>query len=126
MANSIPITKRARILIVDDDSEIRDVLAEVLLDEGYSVGQAGDGAEALDALAATPADAILLDLNMPIMNGYQVMAARDADPRLANVPVVIMSASAPRPEATVGLCVSVLAKPLDLDTLLARLKTLDL
>ena len=120
LANSVPITKHKRILIVDDDPEISEPLAEVLVREGYSVGRAGDGAQALDALASTLADVVLLDLNMPVMNGYEFLRLRAADQRLAKIPVIIMSASVPRPEATVGT--SVLGKPIDVAALLVLLR----
>jgi CheY-like chemotaxis protein len=116
---SVPITKRKRILIVDDDPEICEGLADLLVAEGYSVGCAGDGAQALDALASTATDAVLLDLNMPVMTGHEFLGRRAADPRLAKIPVIILSASASLLEATAGT--SLLAKPFDIEALLAML-----
>jgi len=122
----IPAPAIKRILIVDDDSDICEVLTELLSEAGFSVGSAGDGAEALALLVSAPPDAVLLDVNMPIMNGYELLRLRDADPRMAKIPIIIMGASVLRPEATTGLCVSVLAKPINFEALLDRLALLGL
>jgi two-component system, chemotaxis family, chemotaxis protein CheY len=115
----VPFTKRRHILIVDDDPDIVDLLADVLVDAGYSVNRAGDGAEALEALDSTPTDAVLLDLHMPGMNGQEFLGRRAADPRLAKIPVIIISGSAQWSATTVGTFV--LAKPMDIGALLAML-----
>jgi CheY-like chemotaxis protein len=119
LTNPVPVRKRRHILIVDDDPDMRDLLADILVDEGYSVNHAGDGAEALEALDSTPTDAVLLDLHMPGMNGHEFLARRAADPRLAKIPVVIMSGSAQRPATTART--SVLDKPIGIAALLAML-----
>lgn len=82
-----------RVLIVDDDPDIRETLAEVLGDAGYTVAGAENGADAL----ATLRDGwlpcvILLDLMMPVMDGFQFLKARQLDPRLAHIPVIVLSA----------------------------------
>jgi two-component system, chemotaxis family, chemotaxis protein CheY len=110
---------RKHILIVDDDPDIRDLLAAILVDAGYSVSRAGDGAEALEALGSMSTAAVLLDLNMPGMSGQEFLARRAAEPRLAKIPVVMMSASAQQSPTTVGTFV--LAKPMDIPALLAML-----
>ena len=121
-----PLLAGKRLLIVDDDPDICEVLTELLTAEGYAVDCASDGVEALAALVSAPPDAVFLDVNMPIMDGYEFLRRRDADPRLAKIPIIIMGASALRPEATSGLCISVLPKPIDFVTLLARLALLGL
>lgn len=115
----VPVTKRRHILIVDDDPDIRDLLVDVLVDAGYSVNCAGDGAEALEALGSTSTAAVLLDLHMCGMNGHEFLARRAADPRLAKISVIIMSASAQQSPTTAGTFV--LAKPMDIAALLAML-----
>jgi CheY-like chemotaxis protein len=82
------------VLVVDDDSDIRETLSEVLRDEGYTVVTAADGRDALTKLRnemATPC-VILLDLMMPVMTGLQFYAEQQRDPSLAKIPVVVISA----------------------------------
>ncbi len=109
------------VMVVDDDRDIRESLAEVLQDEGYSVTGAGNGREALDALeAGSRPRVILLDLMMPVMDGYQFYEHWRARPELKSIPLFIVTAGrASRealPEAT-----HLLPKPLDLDRLLEML-----
>ncbi len=81
------------ILVVDDDADIRDLLAQLLSDEGYEVITAADGREALARLRQLPRPCvILLDLMMPVMNGPQFYAEQQRDPTLATIPVVVISA----------------------------------
>jgi CheY-like chemotaxis protein len=80
------------VLIVEDDDDNREVMGEVLSDEGYSVSFARDGAEALSQLRSARPDIILLDLNMPIMSGLEFRAAQVRDPTLALIPTVVLSA----------------------------------
>jgi CheY-like chemotaxis protein len=119
LTNPVPVRKRGQILIVDDDPDMRDLLAEILVDAGYSANCAGDGAEALEALDSTPMDAVLLDLHMPGMNGQEFLGRRAADPKLAKIPVIIISATAQRSATTVGTFV--LGKPMDIAALLGML-----
>jgi CheY-like chemotaxis protein len=83
-----------RVLVVDDDLDIRDVLVELLEGEGYRVSAAGDGQQALREASRNPPDVILLDLMMPVMSGWQFRAAQLRDPVLARIPVVVLSAFA--------------------------------
>ena len=105
-----------KLLVVDDDRGIRETLGEVLRDEGYSVGLARDGAEALSALAEGPAPRlILLDLAMPGMGGAEFLELQRQDLRLRGIPVVVLSADDRTPRRdTAGW----LRKPVDLDALL--------
>ena len=82
------------ILVVDDDADIRVSIAEILEDRGYTVFSAGDGREALDrlrTLEVRPA-AILLDIMMPVMDGFAFRAEQEKDPALSAIPVVVFSA----------------------------------
>ncbi|MGE5180462.1 MAG: response regulator [Acidobacteriota bacterium] len=92
MASAAVASKGGRVLIVDDDPMVRETLANVLVDEGYIVDTANDGADALDRLHAARPDAILLDMMMPGMNGRQFLQALRDDPAYAQVPVLIMTA----------------------------------
>ena len=79
---------------MDDDESIRETLAEVMRDEGLSVGLAENGAAALEYLGANdPPSIIVLDLMMPVMSGAEFRERQLADPRLAAIPVVAMSGS---------------------------------
>ncbi|HTM22488.1 MAG TPA: response regulator [Kofleriaceae bacterium] len=84
-----------RILLVEDDPDIRADLAEILVDEGFHVDTAAHGAIALDRMRMGPLpDLVLLDLMMPVMDGFQFRAAQVADPQLAAVPVLVLSGAA--------------------------------
>ena len=83
------------VLIVEDDDEIRELLAEMLTDRGFFVSTARHGKEALELLRTTPLpNVVLLDLMMPIMDGWQMRAEMLADPKLAAIPVIIVSGAA--------------------------------
>jgi CheY-like chemotaxis protein len=84
----------ARILIVDDDREVRDTLQNILTVEGYQVVSAANGLEALELLddGYRPC-IILLDLMMPIIDGWQFLAERAASPALATIPVLVITAT---------------------------------
>jgi CheY-like chemotaxis protein len=115
---------KKRILVVEDDQYIRDSLAELLQDEGYAVDVAKDGQEGLDYLQREDApDLILLDLMMPIKDGFQFRAEQRQDPRLAKIPVVIFSADTGvnQPNAQFEGA-AILKKPVDLDALLSMVR----
>ncbi len=80
------------VLVVDDSPTIRKVVTGVLEARGFKTRAAGDGREALDLLRQEASDMVLLDFVMPVMNGYQFCRELRADPKLAHLPVVLMSA----------------------------------
>jgi CheY-like chemotaxis protein len=84
-----------RVLIIEDDPSLREVIAELLEDVGYEVAQARNGLEGLDEASHHRPDLILLDLMMPAMNGWQFRAAQKEDAALATIPVIVMSAFEP-------------------------------
>jgi two-component system, chemotaxis family, chemotaxis protein CheY len=83
-----------RLLIVEDDAEIRASIAELFEAEGYEISMAEDGREALELLRreSEPPGLILLDLMMPTMDGFEFRAEQQKDARLAAIPVLLMSA----------------------------------
>ncbi len=83
-----------RILIVDDSRVAREVIKVYLIAKDVSIREAADGAEALEAIRAEPPDLVLADQRMPRLDGAGLCAAMKADPRLAPVPVVILTSSA--------------------------------
>ena len=106
-----------RVLVVDDEETIRELLADVLEAGGYEVATASDGLEALVEARRTHPDVILLDLLMPRMSGWDVLAEIEKDPLLAHVPVIISSVD------TDGMDVGVaLRKPYRMPDLLATLE----
>lgn len=83
----------AAVLIVDDDFDMRESLRDILEDEGYTVAVAGDGLEALEYLRANPLPKlILLDWMMPRCNGAQFLERKQANPGIASIPVVLLTA----------------------------------
>ena len=109
------------VLLVDDDERVRDALVALLEEQGYAVAGAADGREALALLrgGGFRPDLIILDLMMPVMDGWEFRAAQLDDAELASIPVMVFSAhhAARQAAGTLG-AVTVLAKPLDVDELL--------
>ena len=113
------------ILAVDDDPAILDVVAQVLADEGYEVLTAGGGRAAVELARRHLPRLILLDLMMPEMNGWQVVAELRASPQTRSIPVLLLSARRDTELMANSLGVSsYLEKPFDLDELLARVRRL--
>jgi CheY-like chemotaxis protein len=107
-----------RVMIVEDDDELRQMMLAWLATEDVQVMTAANGAQALRLLESAPRpDLILTDLMMPVANGWSLCAGLANDARLAGIPVVVLSAvTTPQPSLEVTP-VAVLAKPLDLDAL---------
>jgi CheY-like chemotaxis protein len=83
---------RTMILVVDDNPDIRETVCLVLAAGGYQAAEAANGQEAIDWLHREAAPTvILLDLTMPVMDGYQFLTAKEADPALTDLPVVVIS-----------------------------------
>jgi CheY-like chemotaxis protein len=108
------------ILVVDDDVEIRETVVEALRERGYEALGARDGLEALDTLRSrSPWCLILLDLMMPNMDGWQMREAQLADPKLSEIPVVVVSATSDVSERAKQLdAVAYVTKPARLTQLL--------
>jgi CheY-like chemotaxis protein len=109
-----------RLLIVDDELSILEALQDVLSLEGYEVVTAYNGAEGLKRMSEAPPDLVLLDLMMPVMDGWELLRRMREDARLRAVPVVIMSAGRIGEEVRDAACAT-LPKPFDLDDLLETL-----
>jgi CheY-like chemotaxis protein len=91
------------VLLVEDDPEVRDVLEDELEENGYKVIPAANGKQALDFLTLNhpeKADVVILDLMMPMVSGWEVLNHMHANPQLADIPVIVLSAvSLDRPSA---------------------------
>ena len=109
----------ARVLVVDDDGELRDVLRESVELDGHTALVASNGREALRVLREQGADVVVLDLMMPVMNGWQFLEAVRAEPRLAQVPVIVISAAARPPPAPIQ---AYLPKPFEFDVLASEIR----
>lgn len=112
------------ILIIEDEDDVRDLTAEALVEHGYTVEVAADGREGLAKLRATKQPClILLDLMMPVMNGWEFRAAQLRDPCIASVPVIIFSGARHLKEKLAQLRVEAsLSKPFRVDALLAAVR----
>lgn len=111
--------RQPTVLVVDDDHGIRTALAMVLEDEGLRCTTAANGAEALELLrSGVRPDLIILDLMMPVMSGFEFRAAQRADPALAAIPTVVLSAAGEPSSRLRELGVEVFRKPPDLTQLL--------
>jgi CheY-like chemotaxis protein len=109
------------ILIIEDNLDLRVTLSLFLEDLGYPTVRAANGLEALSQLRSTPLPGlILLDLIMPVMNGWVFRAEQRQDPQLSAIPIVVISGADGTHRQAVALnAVACLGKPIDLNTLLA-------
>jgi len=112
------------VLIVEDDSALRETLAQVLADEGYELLSARDGLEAVECLKrGHRPDVILLDLSMPVVNGWEFRMFQKRDPKLADIPVILITAGGYSREEVAWLEPSALIhKPVDLPYLLSIIR----
>ena len=111
---------KASILIVDDDKDIREILRDVLEEEGYAIVEATNGVEALSSLRGDVLPrVILLDLMMPVMDGQEFRKAQLADPRIAGIPVIVFTADANAKQKADRLAAAdAFGKPVRLDDLI--------
>ncbi len=115
--------ERPRVLVVDDEPMVREVVAAYLEREGYRVVEAADGAAALDVLAAGMPDLVVLDLMLPHVDGYEVMRRLR---RTADVPVILLTARSEEPDRVLGLELGAddyLVKPFSPRELAARVRS---
>jgi CheY-like chemotaxis protein len=107
------------ILLVEDNADSREMLALILQGEGYNVWEAGNGQEALEMLERLPRPCIiLLDLMMPVMDGWEFRLRQQQDPRLSSIPVVVVSAVHDADAHAALAATRWLKKPLDIGVLL--------
>lgn len=113
-----------RILIVDDDPGIRGLTRLVLADAGYAVVEAATGAQALRRMLDSPVDLVLLDVNMPVMTGWETLRVLKANEELRQVPVVMFTVKSELRDKVHGLqdgALDYITKPFEVDELLTRL-----
>jgi DNA-binding response OmpR family regulator len=115
----------SRILIIEDDTAIREMLARRLTLRGYTVEQARDGETGLAMIRASAPDAVLLDHGLPGISGWDVARALRAEPSLQKLPIIALTAHAGEPSRRAALaagCDSFLTKPVDFKALEAELR----
>jgi CheY-like chemotaxis protein len=117
----------ARVLVVDDQPDNREVLRIVLECEGFLIVSAGSGPEALASVAEQPPDLILLDIMMPDMDGYQVAAKIKGNPATKNIPILMVTALGGPEVRTLALSAGaedLLTKPFEAAELCVRVRKL--
>ena len=119
----MPNSKQS-VLVVDDDADIRSCISDILAYEGYQVRTAVNGRDALGILREWHPSAIMLDLMMPIMDGWAFLDRQREDPQLADIPVIVMSASHTVEARSRQSAVEMVQKPFELDTMLSKLASL--
>jgi DNA-binding response OmpR family regulator len=116
----------AKILVAEDERPIGDMVAFKLTNSGHQVIRARDGEEALALAVAERPDLVLLDVMMPALNGFEVLQRLKADPALAAVPVIMLTAKGRERDVLTGLqagAVDYIVKPFSLKELAARIET---
>lgn len=114
------------VMIVEDDRDTREMLGRFLELEGFDVCTAANGQLALDVLheVGSVPSVIVLDLMMPVMNGWQFREEQTRDPRFSRIPVVVVTAAGPRDDIPAINADAWLSKPVDFDRLLATIDSL--
>lgn len=126
MTKKLKHEEKAQVLVVDDNDLNADLLAQRLLDQGHGVTVARNGRIALNMLAEHAIDIILLDIMMPELSGFELLAIIKADPKLQNIPVIIISAADDAANIVQGIELGAedyLPKPFNMPLLSARIKS---
>lgn len=122
----VPDSVKASILIIDDTPENLTLLSTMLCEQGYKVRSVTKGSSGLRGAQAVPPDLILLDINMPQMNGYEVCQRLKADPRTCEIPVIFISALEDvldKVKAFMVGGIDYITKPFQVAEVLARIET---
>jgi two-component system cell cycle response regulator DivK len=117
----------AHILLIEDYQDTRDVTELILIDAGHTVVSAGDGKLGLHLAARVQPDLILMDLNLPLLDGWEATRRLKANPLTQHIPVVAFTAYVADEElarAMTAGCEAVIAKPFELDALLTQVAAL--
>ncbi|MBI5202222.1 MAG: response regulator [Elusimicrobia bacterium] len=124
--SDVPQGLEVRVLVTDDDANIRALLQDVLESQGYKVDTACDGQEALEKISRQKPDLVLLDVEMPIMTGWEVVGKLKSDPLLQHMPVLMLTSLSRAEDKIQGLDLGAddyLTKPFNPGELLARVRS---
>ncbi|MGI5837058.1 MAG: response regulator transcription factor [Chloroflexota bacterium] len=116
---------KSSILVVDDDDAIRQMVAAVLAEEGYQVEVATNGEEALRVIRQKPIDLVVLDILMPVMDGWEVASRMLCDDNSSRIPIVFLTALSSYSDQLKGWrmgCFDYITKPFDIGLLLMRVQ----
>jgi DNA-binding response OmpR family regulator len=119
------MAEKRKILVVDDEAHILELLEMTLRQHGYEVRSAGDGSAAVEAALAEPPDLVILDLMLPGIGGLEVCRRLRADRRTAAVPVIMLTAKSEESDKVIGLGIGAddyVTKPFSLRELVARIE----
>jgi two-component system cell cycle response regulator DivK len=114
-----------RILVVEDQEDNRRILNDLLTNAGYEIIQAGNGEEALRAAAAQRPDLILMDIQLPLLDGYEATRRIKADPALRTIPVIVVTSyalSGDESKARAAGCDAYITKPYSPRAILAKIR----
>jgi two-component system cell cycle response regulator DivK len=114
-----------RILVVEDQEDNRQILRDLLLNSGYEMIEAGDGEAAVTAAATHHPDLILMDIQLPILDGYEATRRIRADPSLKDIPIIVVTSyalSGDETKARAAGCNDYVAKPYSPRVLLAKIR----
>ena len=120
------VNAQPKILVVDDERDLVSTVAYRLKFAHCTVVTAGDGREALEKAAAEKPDLILLDTNMPVMNGHETLKALRADPELKHTPVIMLTARSAPEDITAASAYGIadyVTKPFDFSELMEKVQT---
>ena len=115
-----------RILVVEDQADNRQIIRDMLAPTDYEITEAENGEQALAAVTKQRPDLILMDIQLPIMDGYTATRHIKADPTLRSIPIIALTAhvmSGDEEKAKAAACDDYLSKPIDEDLLYAKLRT---
>jgi len=96
------MTKK-RILVADDEEDVKEIVAKILEAQGYAVTTAYDGLDAVEKIRAEKPDLVLLDIMMPVLDGYEVCKRLQEDVQTADIPVLFLSAAADQEAVSRGM-----------------------
>lgn len=117
-----------RILVVDDEADLREMLEKLLTSRGYRVVTAANGAEAMEIVSKDKPDLVVLDVLMPVMNGREVLKRLKGDPKFSDIPVIMLTSQSSDTQVMTGYVEGAdyyITKPFNAPTLLQGIKLME-